>query len=433
MSISNAMQTGISGLLANSTTVGNISSNIANANTDGYRRSFSQMVTSASSGGQGATAAGVRAVQRADVSLGGTQRTTGVNSDLAVSGAGFFVVSRNPNDPVQANYAFTRAGSFRVDDEGNLSNAAGLYLSGFKYDNAGTLGTVVRNQFDNLETVNVGNTTINGEATTSMSVKGNLPAQETGAGSTSEPFVTSQEYYTALGAAERLEFAWTPSTTPNVWTLGISAEGTELGTVDITFDDYGPSAGAPLSYGSVTALAPAPGGFAFDTGTGTATLTIDNGTTPQVIEVSIGAPGSLSGMTQFDGDYTPLQAEANGLETGKLTRFEIEDNGDLYGIFDNNSRRLLYNIPLAEIPNPDGMRAIDGNAFITTQASGEFHLSEAKSGTAGSIASGSLEASNVELVEELTDLIQTQRAYSSNAKIITTADELMDETTRLKR
>jgi len=85
------------------------------------------------------------------------------------------------------------------------------------------------------------------------------------------------------------------------------------------------------------------------------------------------------------------------------------------------------------VTNPDGLAMVNGNAYITTASSGNFNLQQANSGTAGTIESGALESSNVELAEELTQLIQTQRAYSSNAKIITTVDEMMDETTNLKR
>jgi flagellar hook protein FlgE len=138
-------------------------------------------------------------------------------------------------------------------------------------------------------------------------------------------------------------------------------------------------------------------------------------------------------MTQFAGDYTSPKAEVDGFETGQLVRFEIDEAGDLYGVFDNSARRLLYNIPLAEVGNPDGLQQINGNSYITTQESGSFTLSRANTGTMGSISTGTLESSNVDLAEELTQLIRTQRAYSSNAKVITTADEMMEETTRLKR
>ncbi|MCB1342121.1 MAG: flagellar hook-basal body complex protein [Pseudooceanicola sp.] len=436
MSISSAMQTGVAGLLANSKAVSTISTNIANANTDGYRRSFAQMVTTASATGAGGHA-GVRAETRQNVSVEGSARLTGVDSDMAISGSGFFVVSRNPNDPVAANYAFTRAGAFTPDAEGNLRNAAGLYLAGYRYGNDGTLGTVDRSQFSDLQTVNVGDVTIRGEASTSIAMKGNLPADYTGptaeAALAGDAIVTSQEFYTALGAAQRVEFSWLPTTTANHWTLTVSVEGADLGSVDIEFNDSGPSAGTPLAYTNVTSLAVAPAAFSFDPTTGIASLTIDNGTAPQAIALSIGAPGGLDGMSQFSGAGVTANADIDGYATGELVRFEIDDKGDLYGIFDNNARHKLYHIPLAEVPNPDGLKMVDGNAYLTTQASGTFSLLGPGTGATGTITTGSLESSNVELAEELTRLIQTQRAYSSNAKIITTVDEMMDETTRLKR
>lgn len=434
MSIFNAMQTGVSGLLANSSAVGAISSNIANANTDGYRRSFSHMVTTSSTNGGGSGGGGgVRATARQEISTEGTPRITGVDSDMAINGEGFFVVSRAANDPSESNYAFTRAGAFAPDEEGNLRNAAGLFLAGFPYDSSGNIGGVERTRFRDLETVNVASEMMNGEPTTVMGMGGNLPAQTTGPSTIGQPFINSQDYYTPLGGTARMEFSWTPSSTPNQWTLNLSTEGVAIGSVDVTYADSGPTAGLPLSYSNVISTAPAPAGFSVNSSTGEATVVIDNGTTPQTIVVGLGAPGTSEGLTQFAGDYTAPKADTDGFETGQLVRFEIDEAGDLYGVFDNSARRLLYNIPLAAVDNPDGLKQINGNAYITTQESGSFLLGQANSGSLGNIATGALENSNVELAEELTQLIRTQRAYSSNAKIVTTVDEMMEETTRLKR
>ena len=164
-----------------------------------------------------------------------------------------------------------------------------------------------------------------------------------------------------------------------------------------------------------------------------ASVTVANGTTPQSLTISVGSIGESDGITQFSGGDQTVSADVDGYASGTMTRFEIDESGDLYGIFDNGSRRLLYNIPLAVVTNPDGLAMVNGNAYITTASSGNFNLQQANSGPAGTIESGALESSNVELAEELTQLIQTQRAYSSNAKIITTVDEMMDETTNLKR
>ena len=436
MSISNAMQASVSGLKANASAVSNISANIANANTDGYRRTFAQMVTSTvtATGGNQPPAGGVRAERTADVDTDGQLRTTQRATDMAISGNGFFAVSKNPNDPALSNYMLTRAGSFRPDADGNLRNAAGYYLAGFQYDSAGSIGVVDRNSFSDLVTVNTNGTAIQGEPTSSMSIAGNLPAQATGLATPGDPFVASASFYSPLGSTERFQFTWQPGAIENQWNLTVTDEsGNDYGGVTVDFHDSGALAGAPSGYSGVTSLATAPAGFAFDTATGVATLTVDNGTAPQSIQLSLGAPDSFTGLTQFAGEYSPLDVTSDGNASGSLIRTEIDERGDLFGVFDNGSRRALFNIPLAEVPNPNGLIATDGNAYFQSQDSGAFELSVAGAGSTGTITAGALETSNVEIAQELTDLIQTQRAYSSNAKIVTTVDEMLDETMRIKR
>lgn len=431
MSISSAMQTGVSGLLANSTAVGNISDNIANANTDGFRRSFSQMVTNTSSG---SSPEGVRAQETTDVQTAGALRATNSTTDMAIAGDGFFVVTQNVDETVETNYYLTRAGSFVPDEDGNLVNAAGYYLAGYQYLDDGTLGPVSTSSFTDLTTVNVNDVAMSGSPTTSISVAGNLPSQETGITEPGDPFVSSTEFYSPLGAAERVIFSWQPNTRANEWTLTVSDEGgTDYGTVDVTFNDSGTNPGSPASYTNVTSLVSSPAGFAVDSTTGIITLTVDNGTTPQIIEIDLGAPDTFDGITQFAGDFTPQEFDTNGSEAGTLVRVEIDDNGDLYGVFDNGARQTLYQIPVGVVTNPNGLIAEDGNAYSLSKSAGQFSLTEAGTNSSGTISAGMLESSNVEIAQELTDLIRIQRAYSSNATIITTADEMLEETTRLKR
>ena len=128
MSISSALQTGVSGLRANSKAVGSISENIANSNTVGYRRGFAQMVTTTASGGSAEGVLSVEAVKQVDIATAGGLISTNSPTDLAIGGNGFFAVSLNPNDKVQTNYMLTRAGSFLPDEQGNLKNAAGYFL-----------------------------------------------------------------------------------------------------------------------------------------------------------------------------------------------------------------------------------------------------------------------------------------------------------------
>jgi flagellar hook protein FlgE len=433
MSISSAFETGVSGLQANSQAVGSTSENIANANTVGYRRGFTQMVTTTASSGSESGILSVTAVDELDMAQPGGLISTNSSTDLAISGEGFFVVTVNPNETVETNYMLTRAGSFLPDENGDLVNPAGYYLAGYPYGPDGTIGEVDRTTVDQMETVNVDNISLSASATTEMSVFGNLPAQETGAATPGAAFTTSSEFFTPLGESQRVQFSWQPTSTANVWDMSFADQnGAPLGSVTVTFNDSGALAGSPASYSNVTSTAPPPAAFAFDTTTGVATLTLDTGSTPQELTVALGAPDSFTGVTQFSGDFTQT-FERNGSSTGNLLRTEIDENGILFGVFDNGERVPLYEIPVAVVDNPNGLIEEKGNAYSLSGESGSFQAMQAKSGNAGGINAGALEGSNVDIAQELTDLIKIQRAYSTNAKVVTTADEMMDETTRLKR
>lgn len=434
MSISSALQTGVSGLSANSTAVSRISENIANANTDGYKRRFAQMVTTTASGAGGIAPSGVAAVESSNVTLGGTLTATSNPTDMAVNGNGFFIVSTAPNDPVESHYLLTRAGSFTPDANGNLVNAAGYYLAGYQYQANGSLGAVDRNGFSGMNTVNIDNATIPPTATSTVSVQGNLPSQETGLATPGSPFTSSTAFFSALGNSQRLQFSWQPTSTANQWTVTMTDDtGATYGSVDVTFSDSGANAGAPISYSNVTSLATAPAAFAFNTATGQATLTINNGATPQTIAVNLGAPNTNTGMTQFAGDFTPQTFAKDGSAIANLSSVEIDASGNLIGVFDNGVRKSLYQIPLGQVTNPNGLTPVDGNAYKLSSQSGDYSNYEANTGAVGSIASQSLESSNVDIAQELSDLIRVQRSYSTDAKIVTTMDDMLDVTTQMKR
>ncbi|EPX78030.1 flagellar hook protein FlgE [Salipiger mucosus] len=431
MTINTAMQVGISGLSANGTKVGAISSNISNANTVGYKRGFAEMVTTTASAG---APSGVRAAEGNDIASQGGFRSTSSGTDLYIAGEGMFVVAPNPNETNEANFKLTRAGSFTPDENGNLVNAAGYYLQGYEYGDNGEIGLVDRNSFADMAPVNVMDVEMQAAATTSVEISGNMPAQATGVASPGSPFLHSTDIYSPLGEKGKMTFSWQPTTTDNTWTLQMDDEnGNPYGSVDVTFDDSGPNSGGVASYSNVTDMSMASETFNFDTTTGQASISINNGATNSVVTVDVGEPGTTDGMTQFAGDYTPPQTTADGSTAGSLVRTEISEAGRVTGIFDNGTRKDLFQIPLADVPNENGLTPVDGNAFEISQTSGDMSLTTANSGTSGSIVSNSLERSNVDIAEELTDLIQTQRAYSSNAKIITTADEMLQETTNIKR
>ena len=433
MSISSALQTGVSGLQANSRAVGNISENIANANTVGYKRGFAQMVTTTSSGSSGSGVLSVSAVGQLDMQTAGGLISTTSATDLAIGGNGFFVVSLNPNETAQSNYMLTRAGSFIPDENGNLKNSAGFYLAGYRYNLDGELGSVDRSTFAQMETVNVGNISVSAAGTSQMSTFGNLPSQDTGAAIPGAPFASSSEVFTSLGASQRIGFSWQPTATTNTWELSLSDQnGDPLGQVTLDFNDSGPLAGSPLSYSGVTSTATAPAGFSFDTSTGIATVTLNNGVTPQTVEIELGAPGTFTGVTQFAGDFS-LSFERDGTSVGQLVRTEINQEGTLFGVFDNGLRTAIFDIPVATVANANGLVERKGNAYSLSGESGAFFAHRGNTSNVGAVNAQALEGSNVDIAQEMTDLIKAQRAFSTNARIITTVDDMMDETTRLKR
>lgn len=436
MSIYNAMQSGVSGLKANATRMSSLGNNIANANTVGYKRQFADLVSMNASGpsSKGLSATTVRTVGRMDMDTQGTMMTTDVPTDLAVVGSGFFVVGLDTEANVNSSgHRLTRAGSFRVNEDGYLQNSAGQYLYGYEYDQNGDLGVVDRGSFRDLVPVNLAEVSIQGNPSSEIKYNANLPAQQTGLPTPPDPFLTSVEYYTPLGEAKRLEFSWQPGAAENEWTLTISDEdGSDYGQVDVSFNDSGANAGSPASYDNITDLSAAPASFNFDAATGRATIEIDNGDVPQEIEIDFGAPGSSDRLTQFAGDYSPEGIRKDGAPSAPLNRIEVTDDGVMWGIFGDGGRRKLFDIPIAEVANPEGLSEADGNAFTLTGQSGTLSLRQG-GGEKGYIASGMLERSNVDLAEELTQLIEVQRSYSSNAKVVQTSDEMLDETTRLKR
>lgn len=429
MGVSGAMSTAVSGLVANSTAVARISENIANSATVGYKRTFADMVTQSVPGA--GSVSGVRAVNGSEVEQSGMLNSTGNMMDLGISGSGFFVVSKNPDDPLLSNYFLTRAGGFRENENGYMVNSAGYYLAAYQLDDAGNMPAVDRNTFGGLKTVKVGDMQLPASPSTTASVSGNLPAQESGLTPPGAPFLSSMEYYTQLGGSDKLSLSWQPTATVNTWDLTISdLSGTPYGTVSVAFANSGTTPGAPLSYAQAGGATPT---MSLDAATGVVTINIVVNGDPMPLELSLGTPGGYDGIQQFVGDFTPQKFTVDGSAQTQLARSETDSQGVVWGVFDNGLRLALYEVPLAQVTNANAMTLIDGNAYQINRASGAMLLDKAGSGKTGTVAAGTLEASTVEIATELTDLIRVQRAYSSNAKIITTADEMLQEVNNLKR
>jgi flagellar hook protein FlgE len=158
-----------------------------------------------------------------------------------------------------------------------------------------------------------------------------------------------------------------------------------------------------------------------------------SGAANSTVAVDLGTAGLSDGLTQSSGAYSIGFINQNGVQFGSFSGVAISDDGLVVALFDNGETLPIYQIPLATFANPNGLSAKTGNIYLATDTTGTPILREPKSSGAGTIASGSLENSTVDLGTEFTNMIIAQRAYSAATKIITTADEMLDELVRIKR
>ncbi len=433
MTISSSLNAGVAGLASNATRLAAISDNIANSATHGYRRvetSFQSMVMS-SRGGE-YSAGGVRVETRRLIDQSGSLVATTNATDLAVRGRGFLPVARSTEVEAgngEPKLLLTTTGSFRTDANGILRTDSGLTLLGWPALPDGSVPTYPRDTSDGLEPVQINVNQFSGEPTTRMSLGVNLPATETTAGATGDTLELSVEYYDNLGRSENIHVAYTPTVpatgTSNEWTMVVTdtaTPGTVIGEYTLTFEDSRTSGGTLQSVATVS-------GGAYDPLTGALTVTVAGGP----IELNIGKPGDSDGLTQLSDSFAPLNISKDGSPVGNMTSVEVDEQGVVFAYFDTGISRPIYQVPLIDLPNPNGMIALDKQTYVPSPESGSYFLWNAGDGPTGDIVSFALEESSTDVASELTDMIQTQRAYSSNAKVIQTVDEMLQETTNIKR
>ncbi|MBB4192941.1 MULTISPECIES: flagellar hook protein FlgE [Rhizobium] len=432
MSIFGSMKTAVSGMNAQANRLSTVSDNIANVNTTGYKAvstSFSSLVLPSSGGNY--NSGGVQTSVRQAVSDQGDISYTTSSTDLAISGDGFFIVQGPDGTPV-----LTRAGDFQKDDEGNLVNAAGFQLMGYSYDSGAP--AVVVNGFDGLVPVNVNQDGLTAIASTSGVFKGNLdsnanvapvaPATLPSANlatTTADTKKVSMVAYDRLGNKVMYDFYFTktsvvtppPATgTAATWEVAVfrNANAATGGTTSFPY-----SAGGAVGSGSLT----------FDRDgkmlTG-GTLSINDTTTGQTIAMD------LSGFTQlgaaFSGTGTP-----NGQAATPVKDVTIDGDGIVYAKYEDGSTKPLYRIPLANVASPDKLTLMSGNVYSANGQSGVTVTGFPQTNGLGTIKSGALEGSNVDLAGELTEMIEAQRSYTANSKVFQTGSDIMDVLVNLKR
>ena len=408
---------GVTGLRNHQVRMDAIGNNIANVNTLGYKASrvtfqdaFSQLFQGASRPG-GATNAGGYGTDPIQIGLGmtvgsvdmaytqGNLQNTGINTDLAVQGDGLFVVNDGNTD------FYTRAGNFQFDALGRLTMSATGYVVRGKMAQNGVLQDAITDIV-----LPVGQKAA-AFASTEANFGGNLDSQAV-AGDTRQSTIT---IFDSLGTPHDLTVTFTKTATANQWDYAIT---TPNGTIN------GGDTGT-LSFDSQGALV-SPDFSDFD-------FTPNNIATAQVVRVNFGTAGSIDGISQFASPSTAVLREQDGYTMGELRALQFDTSGTIVGSYSNGTQQVLAQVALASFNNPGGLSRQGDNLFAISANSGSAVLGFVGEGTTSTIVPGAIEMSNVDLAEQFTDMITTQRGFQSISRVITTSDEMLQELVNLKR
>lgn len=402
MSLYGTMRTGVSGMNAQANRLSTVADNIANSSTVGYKKAstqFSSMILPSSNGSY--NSGGVNTTVRYSINDQGSFTYTTSSTNLAINGEGFFIVSGSDG----SNY-LTRAGNFEVQPDGSLMNAAGFTLMGYPYSST-TDPTIVINGFDGLEEVNVQAGGMSSTPSTTGVVSGNLPSGEAVGYTKSSSLVA----YDSQGNSRLLDLTYTKNA-DNEWTLDVSYKddvGTvnALGTYALEFDSTGklttPASGTISTTGLTIAGAQLNG------------LDID-----------------LSDMSQLGAAYS-IKGNINGQAASAVDKVEISEDGIVSILYKNGQSMPAYRIAMASVQSPNNLTPREGNVYSQSNDSGVIVMGYAGNSGYGSILSGALEDSNVDIAEELTGMIESQRNYTANSKVFQTGSELLETLVNLKR
>lgn len=432
MSLYSALYAGVSGLGAQSSAMSTVADNITNINTIGYKGVTAEFRTMVTDGRlrSSYSAGGVAAAPQAMISKQGLLQASAGDTDLGIDGAGFFV-TRSGSD-ANADVAFTRAGSFKPDLQGYLRNTSGYYLQGWRLDAQGNY--LDTGSLDALEPVRLSELTGSASATSRIQLRANLRADETAhtgaytpgemqTGTVTPHFSRTMDIYDSQGSAHRITMSYL-KTGPNQWASEVYAVPASdvtgsalLVSGDIAFNPDGSLNRA----GSTPAL--------FDP----LNVTWANDAGSEPIELALGRDGGLDGLTQFSGESALISSSVDGGLLGTIASVEVSPEGRVSAIFSDGTARAVFQLPIATFQNPDGLTRLAGNGYMTSSASGSVAINAPGSLGAGMISPGTLEASNVDLAQEFTNMIRFQRAYSASSKIITTVDDMLQELSTLKR
>lgn len=433
MSLFGAMTTAISGLNAQSRSLGHISDNLANSQTSGFKRidtNFTDLITQ--SGPTLHAPGSVLARPDFTNTVQGTVEQSENPLGLAIGGQGFFSVAQargqaNGLPSFDERQFFTRAGDFRMDRDGYLVNGSNYFLQGWPVDQDGVVDRTT------LEPVRVSQQVFNPIATSNVEMSANLPAIDPPATpGDARSFSTQIQVYDSVGTrhALTLTFSQDPGSlgpppiagAPRSWVMNIAPPPVG-GAVPIpvvfgtngTIESFNGVAGTPNT--------PVEYGFNMDFGLGS-----------QALNLNIGRFGIAQGITQYAGtDFSLRNLSQNGVPPGAYSGLAVRENGDIAVNYDNGQSRVVARVPLVAFSDADKLQRLDGQAFMRTIESGEARVTDAASNGVGKLVVGAIERSNVDIGSEFTKLIVAQRAYTANTRVVTTSDEMLQDTINMKR
>jgi flagellar hook protein FlgE len=455
MSINSAMLAGASGMRANSSALAAISDNIANVNTVGYKRMRSDFTALLNSQNRQTTynAGGVLSTSAPLMAEQGSTIASSVATHLAVSGNGFFVVRGRSDDATdQDPHFYTRAGQFTADSDGFLKNTSGYFLQGWPVDSQGNVNANPTD-LNALEPIRVSGIAGGAEATSSLALSANLQSSQTvsaaaatydadnptfnmASGAVTPDYQVPIQVYDSQGGLHTLTMSFLKQG-PNAWYTEVHLPAGEVvPTATLVNGQLAAGIIRFTPFGQInTATSTLPTTFTINqNGTaGNPQWAATLGLATQTITLDIGGPGSPGGLTNYDSPSALGTSQINGTPFGSLASVDVDDDGFVTAIFTNGLTRRIYQIPLASFGNVDGLLPEHGGVYGLGPGAGALSMRGAGVGGSGNIKARALESSTVDLAEEFSNLIMTQRAYSASSKIITTADEMLDELIRLKR
>jgi flagellar hook protein FlgE len=314
----------------------------------------------------------------------GSAQTTNKTSDLMIQGDGFFVMKKG------AEEVYTRAGNFNFDTDGRLTNNQGWTVQGYPATNG-----VVDLNAPLQDIVLPSGTTLPPDPSSRVGLSGNIPSGTTGV------LTRSATTYDMLGGQHVLTISFTHNGTDGFdVSVTDSAAGSTVAAGSITFDNAG-----------VATITPT-------------TVTFADGT---VVDIDLTDTTNFGGPSSFD------VKQADGYASGSLEQYKIGPDGTVTGVFSNGQKLPMAQIGLANFNNPAGLEKIGNTSFRATTNSGLPQRGVAASGGRGTLISGTLEMSNVDLAAEFTNLIIAQRGFQANSRVITSSDEMLTDLVNIKR